>query len=341
MTSYCTNTQINKSVSLLGAQPEKALAIMPQDLSSIDAESLYLWAFRARFHEQLKLKAEECLLVAAQTGYLPAVVIIVSYLYRNGYEKHGYNYLKMFSNNIFINNLLKMLKPQASISHDLELFSLSDPILPEMELINKELGLKSIKNFICEFDSVWLALRANNELEPSYIIDRTTGQKRLDKVRTSLGCQIKPSENDWLILDLQYRIAKAIGARLPQLEINSFLLYAPGQEYKSHYDYFDPRYEGSDSHLQNGGQRTRTALVYLNDTYSGGETEFPKVSLSYKGSAKELIVFDNLTKSGELNPLTLHRSVPIKNGHKWIVNQWVREGETLYYSKAKEFELLP
>ena len=47
---------------------------------------------------------------------------------------------------------------------------------------------------------------------------------------------------------------------------------------------------------------------------SGGETEFPLLSLKVRPEAGMAIVWSNLDENGQCDPLTEHASVPLKSG---------------------------
>ena len=57
--------------------------------------------------------------------------------------------------------------------------------------------------------------------------------------------------------------------------------YEEGQEYKPHYDWFDPNAPGSATHLANGGQRVGTTVIYLATADGGGSTSFPDSGLEF------------------------------------------------------------
>jgi hypothetical protein len=72
-----------------------------------------------------------------------------------------------------------------------------------------------------------------------------------------------------------------------------------------------------------------TFLVYLNDAYAGGETEFPKLALKHKGTTGEGLFFVNALASGEPDLRTLHAGRPPTSGEKWIVSQFIRNRRVL------------
>ena len=55
--------------------------------------------------------------------------------------------------------------------------------------------------------------------------------------------------------------------------------YDPTQEYRPHFDWLNPDSTGHRSHLQRGGQRLATFILYLSDVEQGGGTAFPNIGL--------------------------------------------------------------
>jgi len=72
------------------------------------------------------------------------------------------------------------------------------------------------------------------------------------------------------------------------------------------------------------GQRVKTCLVYLNDDYEGGETDFPKLWLKFRGRTGAALVFENVLANGTGDMKTLHTGLPPMRGEKWLLSQWMR-----------------
>ena len=56
--------------------------------------------------------------------------------------------------------------------------------------------------------------------------------------------------------------------------------YEVGQEYKNHYDFYDPSVLEKNLILQKEGQRIATAIIYLKSPDEGGMTSFRKLSFA-------------------------------------------------------------
>ena len=73
---------------------------------------------------------------------------------------------------------------------------------------------------------------------------------------------------------------------------------------------------------RNAGQRKTTFLVYLNDDFDGGYTEFPSVGFKCKPIAGKAILFWNVDENEKVIPQSLHRGNKVVNGEKWIATVW-------------------
>ena len=115
--------------------------------------------------------------------------------------------------------------------------------------------------------------------------------------------------------------------RVAAMEIPSVLYYSVGQEFLPHFDIIiNPDSPDYDQKLAKGGERVLTLLLYLNDDYEGGETEFPVLGERWKGRKGEALFFWNVTPDGALDERTLHAGLPVTRGEKWILSQWIQGG---------------
>jgi prolyl 4-hydroxylase len=89
-------------------------------------------------------------------------------------------------------------------------------------------------------------------------------------------------------------------------------------------DFQEPATPALRQEIERYGQRVATLLVYLNDDYAGGETDFPRIPLRYKGARGDALLFANVQPSGALDYDTLHAGLSPTRGVKWVLSQWVR-----------------
>jgi prolyl 4-hydroxylase len=125
-------------------------------------------------------------------------------------------------------------------------------------------------------------------------------------------------------MSLQYRISLLTRVPLAGMEACTIMRYLPGEEFRSHVDYFDIDKPENARIVATEGQRVVTFLVYLNEDYSGGETEFPYLNRRYRGRKGDALWFVNVNPDFSPNPHTLHAGLPPATGEKWLFSQWVR-----------------
>jgi len=102
--------------------------------------------------------------------------------------------------------------------------------------------------------------------------------------------------------------------------------YHPSEQYLQHFDAFDLSNEDGRRFAANGGQRTVTVLVYLNDVIQGGATAFPAINLEVQPRQGMAVVFFPATVDGLLDKMALHAALPAVDT-KFVSQVWIRQGE--------------
>lgn len=121
------------------------------------------------------------------------------------------------------------------------------------------------------------------------------------------------------------KVAGLIGMPLNHAERFQVIRYGKGEQYRPHFDSFDPKTESGKRNWQGGGQRLITALGYLTNVTKGGATEFPKLKITVPAERGKLLVFHNCNPGTEdRHPLSLHAGCPVEEGEKWAFNLWFR-----------------
>lgn len=141
--------------------------------------------------------------------------------------------------------------------------------------------------------------------------------------RTSHTCYLDPA--DGLVATVERRIADLLGIPLDQGEAIQAQRYAEGQQFKVHNDYFASGEPYSAAVAEEGGQRTWTAMIFLNDVEAGGSTHFPYVGVQIKPRARTLMLWNNLDAAGLANAHTRHAGLPVDKGAKYVITKWFRE----------------
>ena len=130
------------------------------------------------------------------------------------------------------------------------------------------------------------------------------------------------SEAVWPIDD---RVADLLGIPPANAETLQGQRYAPGQQFRAHCDYFHEGAAYWQKMLEYGGQRTWTAMAYLNDVEEGGATWFPRAGIRFKPKKGLLVIWNNMSPDGSPNYDTLHEGMRVLEGTKYIVTKWFRE----------------
>jgi prolyl 4-hydroxylase len=100
--------------------------------------------------------------------------------------------------------------------------------------------------------------------------------------------------------------------------------YEVGQQFKYHLDLFWTKADYWKAEAKRGGQRTITAMAYLNDVEDGGATEFTQIGMAVKPRRGALLIWNNNLPSGLPNENTMHAGVPVVKGRKYVLTKWYR-----------------
>jgi prolyl 4-hydroxylase len=148
-------------------------------------------------------------------------------------------------------------------------------------------------------------------------------KEKHEDVRTSYSCDL--DNHHPLVSDINERIAALLGMDPAQGEPLQGQRYQVSQEFKHHSDFFyidQPYWAEYEPH---GGQRTWTAMIYLNMVERGGATAFRYLDLAVTPLIGRLLIWNNMALDGSPNPWTEHAGMPVEAGTKYIVTKWYRE----------------
>lgn len=173
--------------------------------------------------------------------------------------------------------------------------------------------------FLDDANCDWLVQLIEANRRPSTLLtDRGSNANR-----TSDSCDMDRNADG--IRQIDRYIADSLGIPPEHGETMQGQRYAPGQHFRAHHDYFHegesywPRMQAT------GGQRTWTAMIYLNDVEEGGATWFPQGGLRVRPSKGLLLAWNNMAADGSPNTQTLHEGMPVIAGTKYIITKWFRE----------------
>ena len=145
----------------------------------------------------------------------------------------------------------------------------------------------------------------------------------VSRMRTSETCAFDPTHPLVQLLDLRISLFLGVG---PQFgETIQGQRYAVGQEFKLHVDSFQPKDPEAVTHSARCGQRTWTAMIYLNAVEAGGETFFHYLDHDFVPELGTMLCWNNIDAEGKPNPYTAHQGKPVIAGTKYIITKWFRE----------------
>jgi len=84
---------------------------------------------------------------------------------------------------------------------------------------------------------------------------------------------------------------------------------------------------------KNNGQRRITFMIYLNDNFKGGETEFPWLLKKIKPKTGKAVLFKNTDDNENIIIQSLHGGNIVTSGNKWICNIWSYDNKTDYVNE--------
>jgi prolyl 4-hydroxylase len=183
----------------------------------------------------------------------------------------------------------------------------------------RELQLFILRRFLDEAACAALIERIDANRHPSGIAD----DMGVANFRTSETCDL-----DWhdpVVAEVDARVSALLGLPLAASEPLQGQRYAPGQEFKPHTDTFEPGGYDFYVHTANLGQRTWTAMIYLNEPEDGGATRFKAIGKTVQPETGKLLAWNNLLADGSPNPATLHQGMKVRRGTKYVLTKWFRE----------------
>lgn len=140
--------------------------------------------------------------------------------------------------------------------------------------------------------------------------------------RTSETCDLRAGEP--LTEAIEQALADFLGLDPAYGEPLQGQRYAVGQEFKQHTDYFEPSSPDYEKFCAVAGQRTWTAMLYLNEPDAGGATRFKAIDKIVQPETGKLLLWNNLRADGQGNAATLHHGMKVRSGTKYVLTKWYR-----------------
>jgi hypothetical protein len=181
-----------------------------------------------------------------------------------------------------------------------------------------------VERFATSAECDWLIERGRHGMRRAQVYRRDAPGHVQAESRTNAESDFTIWNADIVLALIRDRIARSLDSDTRYFEVTKLLRYEPGQQFSLHADFQEPETPALARELALRGQRVMTFLVYLNDDYQGGETEFPRVGLRYRGRQGDALWFVNADAAGAPDHRTIHAGLPPVSGTKWLLSQWVR-----------------
>lgn len=185
-------------------------------------------------------------------------------------------------------------------------------------MASDRIELFALAGFLAPDECARLAVMIDTAARPSGLheLDYASG------FRTSYSADLHP--RDPLVARVSARIDAVLGVSAAMGEPVQGQRYRPGQEFKPHNDWFYTSESYWPHEEQRGGQRSWTAMAYCNAVEAGGATAFTVLGIEIKPEPGVLLLWNNALPDGRPNEATLHASLPVERGTKYIITKWYR-----------------
>lgn len=176
----------------------------------------------------------------------------------------------------------------------------------------------AVGNFLTGMECARLIRMIDAVAQPSKLFDQDYG----NGIRTSYSGNF--DEHDPFVQGISRRIDDLLGMKPEYGETIQGQRYLPGQEFKPHNDWFYTDQDYWKLERGRGGQRSWTAMVFLNPVDLGGETRFTELGMSITPKPGVLLAWNNALPNGRPNPDTMHAGTPVIEGIKYVITKWYR-----------------
>ena len=178
-----------------------------------------------------------------------------------------------------------------------------------------------------------------------YVYEDFLSKKECDKLNALIAHHLRPSTVSFdngdryfrtsqsshlshlkspVAVGIDEKICKTLGIRPEYSEGIQAQRYDVGQQFKAHWDFFEPGTQEFMRFAGTRGNRTWTFMVYLNEGMEGGGTRFTELEHTFVPKTGTAVLWHNLNRDGTCNKATMHSGEPVISGHKVIITKWFR-----------------
>lgn len=196
------------------------------------------------------------------------------------------------------------------------------------ERLQADPGVYEVENDACDLFAVGDFLTGAECERLCAMIDQTARPSSLHEIGYDSGFRTSYSGD----LDPEDSFVRGIGRRIDDLlgvdpvtgEAIQGQRYLPGQQFKPHNDWFYTSEKYWELERKRGGQRSWTAMAFLNEVEEGGATHFTHIGIQIVPKPGVLLVWNNALPDGRPNEGTMHAGTPVVAGSKYVITKWYR-----------------
>ena len=190
---------------------------------------------------------------------------------------------------------------------------------PRAQRVETDLAeIWTVPDFINADECTNLMDMIDRTAQPSQVLDH--GYKEVWRTSTSGNVD----RNNPFVHMLESRIDALLGIPHGYGETMQGQRYLVGQEFKYHLDLFWTKADYWKKEVKQGGQRSITAMCFLNDVIEGGDTAFTEIGIAVPPERGKLLIWNNHSPAGQPNEMTMHAGTPVLKGKKYIITKWYR-----------------
>jgi prolyl 4-hydroxylase len=182
-----------------------------------------------------------------------------------------------------------------------------NPSYPGLQVLNQNPPIFAVPDFLTPTECDFLVCVAQDCFSPAPVVGQGPGE--VSSSRTSSNCYLARED----LPEYLRKVSLLTGKPVEHCELPQVGRYFPSQQYMQHFDAFDLSNDDGRRFASNGGQRTVTILVYLNDVERGGHTSFPALNLDVKPQKGMALIFFPATVDGLLDKYALREYDAVGN----------------------------
>ncbi len=206
---------------------------------------------------------------------------------------------------------------------------------PPGRQLSADAQIQALDSFVSPAVCDWVVERARSRLTRALVYNAVNQEDYASATRTNSVANISLADIELLDVLLQVKMSHACRIPMSHMEAPAVLHYSVGEQATNHYDFVNPETPDYAAEIARNGQRIMTFLIYLNEDYEGGETNFPTLGVCHKGRRGGALYFANAHSDLQPDLRMLHAGRPPARGEKWIVSQFIRSREVLTARPAR------